>query len=163
MEEKTAPLNDQGAHEPFQIEDVAWEEWSQGARLGSRYRKLGHFGGGSHVGVHLEELAPGKQSNLVHYHMLEEEHVFMLAGEATLILGAKEYPLKAGSYACFPAGQKVGHALVNRGAATCRYLVIGENNPNDVCVYPDTDRVGVRLLKDGFRLSQRMDYWDGVE
>jgi uncharacterized cupin superfamily protein len=163
METKTGPINVDGAREPFAIEDVEWQEWSKGERLGSRYRELGRFGGASHVGVQIEELAPGKQSNLVHYHMLEEEHVMILDGEVVLLLGGKEYPLKAGHYVCFPAGQKAGHALVNRGHKTCRYLVIGENNPNDVCVYPETDRVGVRALKDGYRLSARMDYWDGVE
>jgi len=163
MESKTRPLNEEGTQEPFRIEDVPWEEWSKGEKLGSRDRSLGKFGGGSHVGVQLEELPPGKQSNLVHYHMLEEEHVFVLDGEVTLILGSKEYELRAGHYVCFPAGQKVGHALINRGSQNCRYLVIGENNPSDVCVYPETDRVGVRLLKDGFHLSARMDYWEGIE
>ena len=163
VEKKLGPKNDEDAHEPFMIADVAWEEWSKGASLGSRYRQLGRFGGGSHVGVHLEELAPGKQSNLRHYHMLEEEHVVMLEGEATLLLGVKEYPLRAGSYVCFPAGQKVSHALINRGSHPCRYLIIGEDNPNEVVVYPETDRVGVSALGEGFRLSARKDYWEGVE
>jgi uncharacterized cupin superfamily protein len=163
METKTGPINDEGACEPFQVDDVAWEEWSKGERLGSRYRMLGKFGGGSHVGVQFEELAPGKQSNLVHYHMVEEEHVYILEGEVTLILGKNEYAMKAGSYVCFPAGQKVGHALINRSDKPCRYLVIGENNPHDVCVYPETDRVGVRILKDGYRLSARKEYWEGIE
>ncbi len=165
MTDKQSPTNIEGAHEPFAIEDVDWVEWSRGAKLGARYRRLGRFGGGSHVGVELEELAPGKQSNLVHYHLLEEEHVLVLEGEATLILGGREYRLLAGHYVCFPAGQKAGHALANRSEKPCRYLVIGENNPNEVVVYPETGRVGVRALGvgEGFRLSAKMDYWEGVE
>jgi len=57
--------------------------------------------------------------------MLEEEHVLVLEGSMTLRLGDKRYPLAAGHYACFPAGQKVGHALINETGAPCRYLVLG--------------------------------------
>src|SRR3546814_4946258 len=75
-----------------------------------------------------EELPPGKQSNPLHFHMLEEEHVLILDGTVTLLLGESSYELSAGDYVCFPAGQRAGHALLNRGSATCRYLVIGESN-----------------------------------
>lgn len=56
------------------------------------------------------ELAPGKETNPSHYHMLEEEHAYILEGALTLKLGARNYVMKAGDYICFPAGQKVGHS-----------------------------------------------------
>ena len=41
---------------PFRVEDVPWEEWSQGERFGSRFRALGQFGGCAHFGTAIEEL-----------------------------------------------------------------------------------------------------------
>ena len=145
------------------MEDVPWEEYSEGDRFGLRFRQLGEYGGCSHVGVCMEELAPGKQTYPSHYHMLEEEHLLILEGQATLRLGEQTYELTAGDFACFPAGQKVGHTLVNNTDSVCRYLIIGERNPNDVVVYTDSGRVGVRLTGEGYKKSATLDYWEGED
>jgi uncharacterized cupin superfamily protein len=160
--ERTSSVNSEGIYEPFSTEDVPWEEFRKGDRFGSRFRQLGKFGGGSHVGVALEELPPGRQSNPAHLHMLEEEHVYVLEGTLTLVLGAGSHEMSAGDYVCFPAGQEAGHALVNPGDATWRYLIIGERNPNEVAVFPESGRVSVRLTREGYRKSVTMDYREGV-
>jgi uncharacterized cupin superfamily protein len=160
MTDKKAPRNVDGAYEPFAANEVPWKEEFNHGRYGSRWRTLGDFGGGSHLGVALEELPPGWQSNLLHYHMLEEEHVFILEGRLTLRLGDKSYEMKAGDHVCFPAGQQVGHCLLNHTDKACRYLLIGERNPHDVCVYPETGRVGVRVMGEGYARAARMEYWE---
>jgi uncharacterized cupin superfamily protein len=163
MSAKPTSINAQGIFEPFSVEVVPWTEFSHGERFGTRFRELGEFGGCSHVGVCLEELAPGKQTCPVHYHMLEEEHLLIMAGSATLRLGEQSFELSTGSYVCFPAGQKAGHALINNGSAICRYLIVGERNPHDVIVYPESGRVSVRLTGEGYRKSATMDYWEGQD
>lgn len=154
-------LNPDGCFEPFSIESVPWEEFSQGERFACRTRALGEFGGGTHIGISLEELPPGKSDCPAHYHFLEEEHLYVLEGTLSLRLGQRSYVLSPGSYVCFPAGQKAGHAVVNTGTGVARYLVIGERNPHDVMVYTDSGRVGVRLTGEGYRKSSTMDYWEG--
>lgn len=151
----------EGVFEPFAVDSVPWEEFAQGEKFACRTRALGEFGGGTHVGVSLEELPPGKSDCPAHYHFLEEEHLYVLAGSLTLRLGERSYALSAGSYVCFPAGQKAGHSIVNTGSSVARYLVIGERNPNEVVVYTDSGRVGVRLTGEGYRKSSTMDYWEG--
>jgi len=126
-------------------------------------KQLGEFGGGAHLGVCLEELSPGRQVCPAHYHLLEEEHLYVLQGEMTLRLGNERHRLVAGCYACFPAGQTEAHALINESDAVCRYLIIGERDPHDVIVYPDSGRVSVRLTGEGYRKSATMDYWEGEE
>jgi hypothetical protein len=37
---------------------------------------------------------------------MEEEHIFILKGSATLHLGNNSYVLKEGDYCCFPAGAR---------------------------------------------------------
>ena len=95
------------------------------------------------------------------YHMAEEEHALILDGEVTLLLGDERLPLQAGDYVCFPAGQRTGHSFLNSGAGPCSYLMIGERNPNDVCVYADSNKVGIRALDTILDMSGVRDYLDG--
>lgn len=148
---------------PIAVESVPWQEWSEGVRFGSRFRTLSDTRGtGTRIGIAIEELPPGKQSCPLHYHVLEEEHILVLEGEMTLRLGDESLPLKAGDYVCFPAGRAEGHCLVNAGEKPCTFVVIGDNNPNEVCVYPDSNKVMVRALdRATFRDGARTTYWDG--
>jgi uncharacterized cupin superfamily protein len=55
---------------------------------------------------------------------------------------------------------------MNSGPGPCSYLMIGERNPNEVCVYPDSNKVAVRALRtrdDIFDMSGVRNYWDGEE
>ena len=68
---------------------------------------------------------------------------------------------RAGDYACFPAGRREGRCFVNAGSATCRYIIIGDTNPNEVCLHPDSNKVMIggfdrTIIRDG-----ALDYWDG--
>jgi uncharacterized cupin superfamily protein len=96
--------------------------------------------------------------------MLEEEHALILEGEVALLLGDERHVMKPGDYVCFPAGQKIGHSFLNSGNGPCAYLMIGEQNPNEVCVYPDSNKVMVRALRsedDIFDMAATRRYWDG--
>ena len=148
---------------PISVESVPWEDWSEGTRFGSRFRHLTTAAAGKdyHVGVQIEELAPGKQSSPAHYHMLEEEHLLVLEGRVTLRLGDEKYELSAGHYVCFPAGQKAGHCLVNESGAVCRFIVIGERKPNEVCVYTDSNKILVRAAGEIYDKAAVKPYWDG--
>ncbi len=121
------------------------------------------------IGVAIEELSPGKQSAPFHYHLVEEEHLMMLDGTATLRLGDERIAMKAGDFVSFPAGRAEGHCMINEGTAPCRYLVIGDHAWNEVCVYPDSEKIMVRALNragigdDIFDQTATRDYWDGED
>ena len=110
----------------------------------------------------MEVLPSGKQANQNNYHLLEEEHVLILEGGLTLNLGAEQFELAAGRYVCFPAGQAVGHSLVNRTSQPCRYLVFGNPQPHDVAVFRETGRVSVKLTGEGYRKTNTLECWEGV-
>ena len=149
---------------PVAIDSVPWTEWGHGARFHLRYRTLSDTrkGGGHKIGIGYVELPPGNQSVPFHYHMLEEEHIVALEGEATLRLGEDRYSIKAGDYVGFPAGQRAGHCLINESDAPFRFIMIGDHQPNDVAIYPDSKKVLVRAY-DGviLRYTEGLDYWDG--
>ena len=150
---------------PIASDEVAWTELADVPRFGLRYRHLTRAVAGDayHVGVAIEELRPGMQSAPAHWHLLEEEHVYILDGSLTVRIGARRFPMRAGDYVCFPAGQDAGHCLLNEGAAPCRYVIVGERNPDDVVVYTDSGKVLVRGLgrRAIFDLAARRGYWDG--
>lgn len=152
---------------PTAIESLPWTDWSHGVRFGSRYKVLSDTRGAEKrkIGIGYEELPPGKQSCPFHYHMLEEEHIIALEGEATLRLGEERHTIRAGDYVCFPAGQRLGHCLINEGDKPFRFIMIGDSEKNEVCVYPDSGKISVSALRDGERFivrdGERLDYWDG--
>lgn len=152
---------------PISIDDVPWTEWSDVPRFGIRYKhlSLAALGEDYRIGVAIEELPPGMQTAPAHYHIFEEEHLYILEGSLRLRLGDGCHTMKAGDYVCFPAGQKAGHCLINDTHATCRYVIIGESNPNDVIVYTDSNKVLVRALgrRALFDLGAVRGYWDGED
>jgi uncharacterized cupin superfamily protein len=72
------------------------------ARVRGRERALGDVFGLKNFGVNLTRLAPGAQSALKHRHSRQDEFVFILEGEPTLLLDADEITLRAGTVRRFP-------------------------------------------------------------
>lgn len=152
---------------PIRSADLPWTDFAEVPRFAARWRHLSSaaLGEAYRVGVAIEELPPGRQSAPAHYHLLEEEHLFILEGSLTLRLGDARHAMTAGGYACFPAGQKAGHCLVNEGEAPCRYVIVGEKIANEVAVYPDSAKVLTRGLgrRAIFDLAALRGYWDGED
>ena len=74
---------------PIASGDIPWTEWTDVPRFSIRYRHLtiAAVGENYHVGVAIEELEPGRQSSPAHYHIFEEEHVFILDGALSVRIG----------------------------------------------------------------------------
>ena len=106
---------------------------------GRRKRALGDALGLTSYGVNLVELAPGAMSSMRHWHSRQDEFVYVLEGELTLITDAGEQLLRAGMAAGFAAGSGDGHHMINRSRATACYLEVGDRGPGDAVIYPDVD------------------------
>ena len=91
------------------------------------------------LGVNLTTLEPGAKSAERHWHSGEDEFIYVLAGELTLVTMQGEQILKPSMAAGFPAGDRNGHHLVNRGTAAATYLEIGTRARDEVVEYPDID------------------------
>ncbi len=104
--------------------------------------QLGDAAGLSQFGVNLLRLSPGAWSSQRHHHSTEDEFVYVLEGEVTLITDAGEELLVAGDSAGFKAGVPDGHHLVNRSTREATVLEVGTRAPaTDRCEYPDIDLV----------------------
>lgn len=98
----------------------------------------------SQFGSFIEILQPGSRSSITHWHSAEDEMVYVLAGEITVIEGESETLMRAGSVATFKAGVPVGHYLENRSSSPTHCLVVGTRAPVDRITYPDRDRLCLR-------------------
>jgi uncharacterized cupin superfamily protein len=103
-------------------------------------RPLGDALGLSQFGVNLVLLPPGCWSSQRHWHSHEDEFVYVLEGELTLVTDAGEQVLGAGMAAGFPAGKPDGHHLINRTDRPATYLEVGSRRDDvDEVDYSDID------------------------
>jgi len=109
-------------------------------------RPLGDATGLTQFGVNLVELPPGCWSSQRHWHSHEDEFVYVLDGELTLVTDGGEQVLGPGMAAGFPAGRPDGHHLINRTDRPATYLEVGTRRDEvDEVDYPDID-MAVRVL-----------------
>ena len=101
-------------------------------------RPLGDLFGLKNFGVNLTKLHPGAMSALLHRHSKQDEFIYILQGEPTLVTDRGEVQMKPGMCAGFPA-QGLAHQLVNRSTADVVYLEIGDRTPGDEGAYPADD------------------------
>jgi uncharacterized cupin superfamily protein len=106
---------------------------------GRTRRRLGDAGGLRDFGVNLMTLPPGGWSSQRHWHSHEDEFVYVLDGELTLVEDGGETMLRAGDAATFPKGTGNGHHLVNRSSMTAVYLEVGSRHRDDLTTCSDID------------------------
>jgi uncharacterized cupin superfamily protein len=110
---------------------------------------LGNAVGLTQFGVNLTRLEPGAASALRHWHEQEDEFVWILEGELTLIEDDGETILRPGDCAGFKANVPNGHCLVNKTDSDALYLEIGTRAKAERAHYPDDD---LKFERDGKEL-----------
>jgi uncharacterized cupin superfamily protein len=138
-----------------------------------RRKQLAAAAGGVELGCSLVEVAPGSRSVPLHAHLGNEEAIFVLSGEATLRIGDRKVPLRAGDYVALPAGPESAHQVINTSSAPVRMLAISTMKHPDVIIYPDSNKMFAvagaapggprdqRTLSAVLPLAAQVDYWDG--
>lgn len=114
---------------------------------------LGDICGLKKLGVHLVRLPPHSKSSTLHWHVSDEEWLYVLeSGEkgATLVTlpqgekETREETIRKGDFIAFRAASGMGH-VVCTGDEEITYLCSGTREPMDVCTYP---LLGKKLLID---------------
>ncbi len=130
--------------DPKNVPEITGSKYPQqfkSAVAGRVKKRLGDAAGLQNFGVNLVRLAPGSCSALRHWHSRQDELVYVLEGEVTLICDSGEEVLQPGMAAGFRAGDPDGHHLVNRTNADVVYLEIGDRTDGDSANYPDDDLI----------------------
>ncbi|MBV9288807.1 MAG: cupin domain-containing protein [Hyphomicrobiales bacterium] len=125
------------------------------ARVKGRIKRpLGDLFGLMSFGVNLTTLTPGAMSALRHAHVKQDEFVYILEGEPTLITDAGRARLKPGMCAGFKGGMGDAHHLVNETEEDVVYLEIGDRLPGDAATYPEDDLM-VEMVAGKWRFAHK--------
>jgi uncharacterized cupin superfamily protein len=139
----------------------------------TRRKKLGSSAGARMLGASIYELPLGASAFPYHYHCANEELIYILSGVGTLRLGDEKIQVRAGSFAAMPPGSAHAHRLYNTSNAPLKYLCVSNMVDPEVCVYPDSQKVGVmvgsapggdpgrRTLAGVYRQHSIVGYYDG--
>ena len=130
-----------------------------------RRARLGRQAGAEHLGASLFEIEPGNAPFPLHFHFGNEELLIVLSGSPVLRVLDGERELAEGEVVAFPRGEHGAHQLIARGDGPARFLMLSEMRKPDICVYPDSGKVGVRNpgLRLNFRTEDAVHYWDGED
>ena len=123
---------------------------------GREKRQLGDVFGLKNFGVNLTRLAPNAQSALRHSHAKQDEFVYILEGNPTLITDDGRTPLRPGMCAGFRAGTGNAHHLVNETDRDVVYLEIGDRTPGESASYPDDD-LALKTVEGKYRYFHKDD------
>jgi uncharacterized cupin superfamily protein len=126
------------------------------ARVAGREKRvLGDPFGLQSFGVNLVRLPPGSVSALHHRHRRQDEFIYVLSGNPTVITDDGEEKLESGRCIGFRAGG-TAHHLENRESVDALYLEVGDRQPGDAGEYPRDDLVAT-LAPDGTWVFTRKD------
>ena len=103
---------------------------------------MGDYFGLRNFGVNLTTLEPGGESALMHSHSKQDEMIYILQGNPTLVTESGETMLEPGMCAGFRAGGEAHH-VVNRSDRIAVLLEIGDRTRGDKGSYPRDDLLAV--------------------
>ncbi|MFO0612302.1 MAG: cupin domain-containing protein [Polyangiaceae bacterium] len=126
------------------------------ARVAGRTKRpLGDVFGLTSFGVNHTRLAPGTWSALRHAHTVQDELVYVLEGNPTLVTSDGDTLLEPGMCVGFKAGSGNAHHLVNHTDKDVVLLEMGDRNPGDAATYPDEDLLAVQDENGKWRFTKK--------
>lgn len=122
------------------IRDLPGEKrprFTQTEGVAAMVRQPSEATGLTRMGVHVRAVEPGFAGTNRHFHTVEEEWSYILAGHGSVRIGPLQIPVRAGHFVGFPPGPRPHH-LIAEGDETLVFLEGGERHPSeDACWYPD--------------------------
>ena len=145
------------------VDDVTLERHARAPLYDTRCGGVTDGTAATKLGAGFDILAAGKRSFPYHYHLAQEEMFVILEGQGSLRVAGQMLPVRAGDVVVIPPGPEYPHQFVNTSEAPMKYLSISTQERPELCVYPDSDKIGA--FAKGHRYIQRrdssLDYWDG--
>ena len=148
--------------------ELEWSEMTHGDVFTVREKVLGGAAGSEELGCTLYELPPNRRTWPYHYHLGNEEALYVLSGEGTLRTESGTRPISEGVYAAFPSGRAGAHQVINTSDDSLEYLCFSTNNEPEIIVYPDSEKAvaaGELAEDEAFRrmvpLDVDLEYWEG--
>ena len=156
-------------------QDLEWGEQSHGLKFGYRRKQLSSATGGEKLGCSLYEVSPGCRAWPYHYHLANEEAIYVLEGSGTLRIGERQITFSRGDYVAMPVGEGGAHQIINTSDEPLRYLCFSTMIEPDAMVYPDSIKIGLfagsapggpkekRTVSKFLRADAEVGYYEGEE
>ena len=120
-------------------------------------------GFGKRSQISFYELPPLHSNFPYHYHLAQEETFYIISGNGVIKTPDGEKPVKAGDIIFCPGGEEGAHRLTNTSDSEALvYIDFDAVVPYDVCIYPDSQKVGVwsPTINKVYRMEDNVDYYD---
>jgi len=144
------------------LDELEWQQPHEPSRYEAFMAEVGQSIGARSLGYRLVRLPPGKTFCPLHWHEEDEELFFILDGKATLHTPRGDFEVRRGDFIAFPTGPIGAHAIRNDGDQECTVMMLSDNSDgDDICHYPDSNKV--LLSESGLILRKEpdLDYYDG--
>jgi uncharacterized cupin superfamily protein len=143
------------------IDEIAAEHSDDPGGYEATTYEIGDPIGARKFGYWMVELAPGKKFCPLHSHQLEEEMFLVWEGRPTIRTPRGSIECRPGDVIAFPVGDAGAHQLLNESDKPCKVFLLGMDEPEDVCHYPDSDKVSISGRHLRVRATPHLDYYDG--
>ena len=169
---ETPTMSDERPDTIVNLEDVPPDEVRVGEKYQATRRAVGKAAGAIQIGASHMRVPPGKIAWPAHYHAANEEAIFIIEGQGSLRLDDTWHAVGPGDWIALTAGP-IAHQLKNAGETDLVYLCVSTQHPTDLCVYPDSGKIGVfggaapggdvsrRFVRGFFRKDDEVPYYDG--
>ncbi len=108
-------------------------------------------------------LNPEQFSFPFHFHRHTEELMFIISGSLTLRTSNGFQVLNQGDTIFFELGESGVHQLYNHTDTPCTYLDIKTTMANDICEYPDSNKISASPNREIYKKDSQVDYFKGEE
>ena len=128
------------------------------------YKRVLRKKGAGDCAVSQYEIPPGKSAYPYHYHLANEESFYILSGRGVITTPEGKRDVSAGDFLFFPADESGAHKLTNTSKdEKLVYLDFDVTSKLDVCIYPDSDKIGVwgKDVDKVFRSDHEVEYYEG--
>lgn len=128
-----------------------WEESNELDGFRNRRAPVGRQAGARRLGASVFELGPGQAAYPLHYHLGNEEMLFVLEGAPSLRTSDGEHALQRGEVVALPVGERGAHQVVNRGREPARVLIASQMVAPEVVVRPESGKLSAMGRAPGSR------------
>ncbi|MGR4066207.1 MAG: cupin domain-containing protein [Vulcanimicrobiaceae bacterium] len=140
--------------------------WLTGEDGPERYRgcsdaEVGFAIGAQRLGYRMARVPAGRWWCPNHWHSAEEELFIVVEGAPTLQTPNGSFLLRRGDFVAFPVGPGGAHKLVNDSNADALLLMISNVSRDDVCYYPDSQKLLIEQRDLIVRDGPALDYFEG--
>jgi len=144
------------------VDDAVWRTWpDEPSGFGGSTFEVGDFIGSEKLGYRVARIEPGAAFCPLHWHTLEEEVFYVMRGTATLVTPHGSTCVRAGDFVHFPTTPVGAHKVSNESSEPCDILMVACNDLDDICSYPDSQKVLVDRRGLMLRDHPDLDYYDG--